>query len=161
MNRYLIAAALAATPFVAAQAQTPTTGAAYVKAAGASDKYEIESSKLVLSTTQNANLKAYANMMIANHTKSTGDVKAAATGSNVPIAPPALDATGLRNVAALRVIRGSARDRLYVMQQKTSHQKALALHQGYAANGDTPALKNTAGMIVPVVQHHIEMLQSM
>jgi len=161
MNRYLIAAAVVAAPLAAIQAQTPMTGAAYVKAAGASDQYEIQSSKLVLQTTQNAELKAYANMMIGNHTKSTGDIKAAATGSGMTVPPPALDATGLRNVAALRVLRGTARDRLYVAQQRTSHQKALALHQGYAANGDVPALKNTAGMIVPVVQHHIEMLAAM
>lgn len=161
MNRYLMAAALIAAPFVAAQAQTPTTAPAYVKAAGASDKYELDSSKLVLATTKNEALRTYANMMITDHTKSTADVKAAATGAGMTVAPPMLDATGMRNVAALRVLKGTARDRLYVMQQKTAHQKALALHQGYAANGDTPALKTVAGAIVPVVQHHGEMLASM
>jgi len=161
MNRYLLAAAIAAAPIAAVHAQAPATPATYVKMAGASDQYEIQSSRLLLQTTQNAQLRDYANMMIADHTKSTADVKAAAQAERMTVAPPRLDATGLRNVAALRATKGTLRDQLYVRQQKTSHQKALALHQGYAADGSAAALKTTAGQIVPVVQHHIEMLNGM
>ena len=162
MNRFLIAAAVAAAPLAAVQAQAPaTTAPAYVKMAGASDQYEIQSSRLVLQSTQNAGLREYANMMIAHHTKSTGDVKAAATSAGITVPPPRLDPKGLRDVAALRVVKGTTRDRLYVTQQKAAHQKALALRQGYATSGDTPALKTVAGQIVPVVQQHIEPLQCM
>ena len=45
--------------------------------------------------------------------------------------------------------------------QIQAHQQALALHQGYASGGDTPALRAAATNIVPVVQNHLNMLQSL
>ena len=161
MNRLFTAAAIAAIPFAAAVAQAPVTGQQFVAKAGASDQYEIQSSRLVLQTTRDAKLRDFANMMIQDHTKSTADVKAAAQQAGITVPPPRLDATGLRNVAALRVVKGTARDRLYVTQQKAAHQKALALHQGYAADGTVAPLKAVAAQIAPVVQTHITELQSM
>jgi putative membrane protein len=88
-------------------------------------------------------------------------VKAAAMAANVKVAPPKLDPMGAKNVAALRAAKGTARDRLYVTQQKAAHAKALTLQQGYAANGTVPGLKTVAAGIVPVVQTHITELQTM
>jgi putative membrane protein len=99
--------------------------------------------------------------MITDHTKSTADVKAAAQQSGLTPPPPKLDAEQTRMVSQLRQVTGEARDRLYITQQKTAHQKALALHQGYARTGTAAALKAVAAKTAPVVQHHIEMLSGM
>ena len=161
MRNLLFTAALLAVPTVAvAQMPTPTPRQ-YIMKAGAGDQYEIQSSKLVLATTHNAKLRSFATMMVSDHQKSTADVKKAAMTDKVMGPPPALDPQGTRDVAALRRARGTARDTLYVTQQKAAHDKALALHQDYAANGTATALKSTAGMIVPVVQHHIDELAAM
>lgn len=161
MNRFYTAAVLIALPAYALSAQAPVPASTYVMKAGASDLYEKTSSQLVLATTTNPKLKSFAQMMVTDHTKSTADVKAAATAAHVKVAPPKLDAVGAKNVAALRAAKGTARDRLYVTQQKAAHEKALALQQGYAANGTVPGLKTVAAGIVPVVQTHITELQSM
>ena len=150
--------ALAALP-AAALAQ-PMTGSAYVMKAGASDLYEKTSSQLVLASTD-PKVRGFAQMMLKDHTKSTADVKAAAMKGHVRVAPPKLNAKQARDVAALRAARGADRDHLYVAQQKDSHQMALAVQQTYAANGAVAPLKMVAGKIVPVVQHHIEMLNAM
>jgi putative membrane protein len=52
-------------------------------------------------------------------------------------------------------------DAVYMKNQRVAHNAALALHQGYAANGDTPALKTAASEIAPVVQTHLEHVTSM
>jgi len=91
MKRLFLAAALLAMPTIAA-AQAAPTPATYVMKAGAGDQYEIQSSRLVLATTKNAELKQFATMMVADHTKSTADVKAAAMRSNLTPKPPMLDA---------------------------------------------------------------------
>ena len=161
MKKFLSAAALIALPLATASAQAPIPASTYVMKAGASDLYEKTSSQLVLATTSNAKLKSFAQMMVTDHTKSTADVKAAATVANVKVAPPRLDAMGAKNVAALRAAKGTARDRLYIAQQKTAHQKALELQRSYAANGTVPGLKTVAAGIVPVVQTHITELQGM
>lgn len=160
MKRILFAAALIAVPTYAI-AQTAPKPATYVMKAGAGDQYEIQSSKLVLATTQNPGLKQFATMMVSDHTKSTADVKAAAKQSKLMPKPPMLDAVGRKNIAALKASKGTARDTLYVEQQKVAHQNALTLHQTYAASGTAPALKQVAASITPTVQHHIEMLSSM
>ena len=161
MKVLFTAAAIAAAPLVAAEAQAPTTAAAYVRMAGASDQYEIQSSRLLLQTTQSQQLRDFATMMVTDHTKSTADVKAAAQSAGMTVPPPRLDTTGLKNVAALRATRGTVRDQLYLRQQKAAHQRALTLHQGYAANGTVAGLKTVAGQIAPVVQGHLDMLNGM
>ena len=159
MNKLMIAAALLAVPGLAAAQSIPAKR--YVAKAGASDQYELQSSRLVLATTRDGGVRRFAEGMIRDHTKSTADVKRAALRSHVVAGPPHLDPMGARNIAQLRRARGPARDALYIQQQKASHRDALNLHQDYANSGDAPALRRTAGMIVPVVQHHIDELSRM
>ena len=159
MLKLIVAASLLAVP--AAVMAQPMTSARYVMKAGASDQYEMQSSRLVLATTRNGDLRRFANEMVRDHTKSTADVKRAALRSRVKAGPPHLDPMGARNVAQLRRARGPARDALYIQQQKAAHQDALRLHGDYARNGSAPALRMVASGIVPVVQHHVDELSRM
>ncbi|WP_425230411.1 DUF4142 domain-containing protein [Sphingomonas sp.] len=148
---------LAAAPLMA-QAMSP---ADYVKTAGASDLYERTSSQVVLQTTRDPRIRAFAQMMLTDHAKSTNDVKHAAMASHVRPMPPVLTPAQAEMVAQLRAEQGAARDAAYVAQQRASHDQALAVQQAYAADGTAPALRRVAGTIVPVVQHHIQMLMQM
>ena len=154
---FTAAALLAAAP-AAAQVMAP---AEYVKTAGASDLYERQSSQIVLQTTTDPRVREFAQMMIAHHTKSTADVKAAAMRSRVAVAPPMLMPTQAELIAELRAEQGPARDATYIAQQKASHNQALAVQQAYAMEGAAPALRRAASGIVPVVQSHIAMLMKM
>ncbi|MEZ0498196.1 DUF4142 domain-containing protein [Sphingomonas sp. IW22] len=161
-----LALALAVPGLAVAQmtpsASAPATSAnTFVEKAGASDLYEKQSSQLVLESTKDAKIRQFANMMLKDHTKSTADVKAAAASDRVTLPAPKLEPAQAKMVADLRTASGAARDRMYVQQQRTAHQQALALHSGFARSGDKPALKRAAATIAPVVQHHMEMLQSM
>jgi putative membrane protein len=142
----------------AAQVMTPTE---YVTAAGASDLYEITSSQLVLQTTQNPRVRDFAQMMVTHHTKSTADVKAAATRSRLRVAPPKLNPLQQELVTELRGENGAARDAAYIAQQKASHGQALNVQKAYAMEGTAPALKAAATTIVPVVEQHIATLKTM
>ena len=154
---FLAPAILLATP-AAAQVMTPTE---YVTTAGASDLYERTSSEVVLQTTQNPMVRQFAQEMIAEHAKSTADVKVAAAKSRVKVAPPRLMPAQAELVAQLRAETGTARDATYIAQQKASHNQALDVQKAYAMEGTAPALKTVAGNIVLVVQKHVEMLKTM
>lgn len=130
----------------------------YLMKAGASDLFERQSGQL-LSSSRNRAIAGFAREMVRDHTNSTAMVKAAALRSGLHPKPPMLDGEMRRNLAALRAARGRDRDRLYVMQQKKAHRDALMLQQGYASGGDKPALRSAASKIVPVVKHHMEMLE--
>ena len=159
MLRALALCAAVAVP-VAAMAAMPTTPTTYVMKAGAGDQYEIQSSQLVMNST-NPKIHDFAAMMVKDHTKSTADVKAAAMKAGVKAVPPMLNPMQRTMIANLKKASGAARDTLYVTQQKTAHNQALALHEDYSANGTSAPLKAAATTIVPVVKSHIQMLASM
>ncbi|GGB24698.1 hypothetical protein GCM10011380_12800 [Sphingomonas metalli] len=153
---------MAATLLVAAPAVAQTVSpATYVAKAGASDRFEMESSRLVLGSTKDPKVRDFANQMIADHTQSTQQVKAAAKQAGITVPPPKLEPMQAKNVAELRRATGTARDQLYMQQQRTAHQMALDLHQGYAQNGSSAPLKAVAAQITPVVQSHMQHLTAM
>ena len=153
----LIAALTVPAVAIAAPRVSPAT---YVMKAGASDQYEMTSSKLVLGS-HNPRVHEFAQHMIHDHTQSTAEVKAAAMRSHLHPAPPHMNAMQMRMVSQLRHASGPARDRLYIQQQKQAHMMALDLHRSYADNGTAAPLKMTAAKIAPVVQSHIDMLNGM
>lgn len=155
---FAVAATIAMAGPAVAQATSPTD---YVTKAGASDLYERTSSQLLLGSTKNAGVRQFAQMMITDHTNSTTEVKAAAKQAGVTPPPPALAPDQARMVADLRKAKGTARDQLYITQQKMAHEKALALHSGYAQTGSAAPLKAVAAKVAPVVQHHLTMLNDM
>lgn len=139
---------------------TPTVPAAtvdapgYIAKAGAGDLWEIESSKALLAKSASADVKKFAQMMIDNHAKSTAKVKAAAAEAKLEVASPKLDADQQRMLDEIKAADAASIDAVYLAHQKTAHDAALALHQGYAAGGDTASLKKAASEIVPVVESH-------
>ncbi len=132
----------------------------FVKKAGASDLFEISTAKLEASS-KNPKIRAFATMMLKDHTKSTADVKAAAIKSGLKPKPPALEPKQQADLAALKQATGTARDTLYVTQQKAAHEEALALHKDNAAGSSAPALKAASAKIVPVVEHHLHELSGL
>lgn len=155
---FLLAPAMLIAAPAAAQVMTP---AQYVSTAGASDLFEVTSSKLVLQTTQDPKVRAFAQMMIADHGKSTAQVKAAAARARVRVAPPKLNPLQTELVSELRAETGTARDARYIAEQKAAHNQALDVHKAYAMDGTSAPLKAAAANIAPVVQHHVDALKSM
>jgi putative membrane protein len=151
--------ALALGVSAAAEAQS-VSPSQFVAKAGASDKFEIESAKLETTSTNPAIAK-FANQMVTDHTKSTQMVKQAAIADKLTPKPPMLDAKQTKDLATLRAADRTARDTLYVSQQKMAHAQALNLMQTYASSGTATNLKGTAGQIVPVVQMHKDMIDKM
>ena len=156
-----LAAATIAFVSVAGMAQAAPPAPVYVMKAGASDLYEKKASQLVLGSTRNPGVRRFASMMVTDHTKSTSMVKAAALKAGLHPKPPMLDDKQQHMISELTHAKGTERDRLYVDQQKAAHQEALSLQQDYASSGDAPPLRHAAETIVPVVKHHIEMLEAM
>jgi putative membrane protein len=166
-------AALAMSGAVAAYAQdastseqagpaTQNSAMSYVTAAGQSDQFEIQEGKLAASMGQSPKVRAFGKQMIADHTKSTHMVMAAALQSGLPeTPPPPLRPDQQQMVAQLQSASGPAFDRMYIQQQLQSHREALALQQSYSKTGTDPNLRGTAIKIVPVVQHHLGELESM
>jgi len=160
MKTFHFLAALPLAIAAPAPAQVMPVGE-YVATAGASDLYERRSSRIVLQSTNDPKVRAFATMMVNDHARSTDDVKAAAARARVRAAPPMLNPAQTEMIAQLRAEHGAARDSAYLAQQKAAHGQALAVHEAYAKDGTVAPLKMAAAKIAPVVKHHIEMLKEM
>lgn len=139
---------------------TPTPAApTFLMFASAGDLYEVQSSQLVLETTQNADIRRFAQMMVEHHTKTTQDAAAAAMRAGLTPPTPMLDAPKMAMLNALRMYDGVERDRLYLTQQMMAHKEALGLMKTYAETGETPELKAAAQATVAIVQSHLTMVE--
>lgn len=146
---------------VAADPNNPLMAPGYMAMAGSSDQFEIQSSQLALQASQNPAVRNMANMLIADHTRSTQMLMAAAQSAGLTPPPPALLPPHQAMLDQLRAAgSGPAFDQAFQQIQLQAHQEALALHQNYSAQGDVPALRTVAGQIVPVIQMHIQHAQS-
>lgn len=140
-----------------ADAAMPANGQEYATMAAASDMYEIESSQLALEKTQNAEVREFAQMLVTDHQKSTADLQAAAGQAQPAITvTPALNPEQQANMEALRGAAAADFDRVYIMQQIPAHEKALAMVQGYGANGDVEPLKQHATTVATPIQAHLQ-----
>ncbi len=133
---------------------TPEERAAYVAMAASRDLYEIQSGQLAGQRAQRADLRQFGQMLVTHHTQTTEQLTAAARASGMTPPPPTLLPMHREMLAALQAASGNF-DSVFLDQQVTAHEMALALHRNYARRGDTPALRSTAGAAVPIIQQHL------
>lgn len=160
----LALAACSTTPRTAAPADltNPLMAPGYLAQAASGDQFEIQSGQLAQQASQNPAVQQFAGMLITDHTQSTQMLMAAAQSARVTPPPATLLPPQQALLDQLRAAgTGPAFDQAFQQAQIQAHQQALQLHQGYAQSGDVPALRTTAGQIVPVVQRHLTMVQSM
>ncbi|TFI58823.1 DUF4142 domain-containing protein [Sphingomonas parva] len=133
------------------------TAADYVATAAASDMFEIESARLAQQKAQDAEVKAFAGMLVTDHEKSTAELKTAAAQVQPPVPVlSAMTAEQQGNVQALQAASGADFDKLFLSQQIPAHETALALVQGYAASGDAAPLKQHASTVAAPIQRHLD-----
>ncbi|HYE42428.1 MAG TPA: DUF4142 domain-containing protein [Caulobacteraceae bacterium] len=150
-------ARLMAADTARAPAPMPTNAVGYMKMAAASDMFEIESSQLALQKAGSADIRAFAQMMVDHHTRTSADLMAAARAGGLTPPSPMLPPDKRAKIEALNgASRGQAFDRMYMDMQVMAHQEALALHSTYAARGDNPSLKAAAAKTAPIVQSHLD-----
>jgi putative membrane protein len=140
-----------------AAAPVPTSGQEYATMAAASDLYEIESARLAMEKSENADIDALAEMIVTDHEKSTADLRTAAEQAQPPITvEPEMNAEQQGNMEALRAADAATFDSTYLQQQVMAHEKALAMVRGYAQSGDVPALRQHASTVAGPIERHLE-----
>jgi putative membrane protein len=140
----------------------PLMAPGYMAMAASSDMFEIQSGQLALQMSQNPGVRNFANMIIADHTRSTQMVMAAAQSVGLTPPPPMMLPAQQAMLDQLRSAgSGPAFDQAFQQIQIQAHQQALMLHQNYAAQGDVPALRAVAAQIVPIVQMHLQQAQAL
>lgn len=151
LSTLLLSAALA----VSAPAHATSTQD-FLEKASVAGMFEIESSKVALSRTQNTEVKAFAQQMIDDHTKASAEMKAAATAAGIDPAtlPTGLDEKHQKKLKDLQEADADDFDDDYINAQVKAHRKAVSLFKDYADDGETPALKDFAAKTLPALEAH-------
>jgi putative membrane protein len=147
-------------PPAATTADTQAMTETYANAAAIADMYEIEAANLALERSKSEPVKAFANMLIADHTASTSKLKVL-VDQNQGALPDALDEKHEGMIQQLKDADDAAFDQLFMQQQMTAHDDALTLHKTYADSGDQDAFRSFASETAKTVQKHIDHMQEM
>lgn len=143
-------------------AATAMPAQAFTDAAAATDMFEIQSGKLAETMATSASLKSMAKMLVADHTKSSDMLKAAAKKTSPMVAlPMTLPADLKAKLDALKAAKGADFDKQYMDQQMDGHKAALEMLKAYSTGGDQTSLKQFATSAISVVQGHLDKMMAM
>ncbi|QNP43348.1 DUF4142 domain-containing protein [Sphingomonas daechungensis] len=144
-------------------ASVPASGAqAFVNAAAASDRFEIETSKLAPGSAASNALMAYAREMVAAHTASSAKLKAIAGKDPVGITiDDTLNTSQNATLEDMKTKKGYLFDAAYLAAQVHAHEQALTELKAYAASGDNAELKAFVEGLLPTVTGHLEQAKAL
>ena len=174
MSKTLLSAAIAAAVALpgAGYAQKATMDTPAASALNKADQHivigmaqanmaEIEAGKLALSKSQKADVKAFAQQMVDDHTKALNDVTQLAQNKGV-ILPTAPDARHQAMAAKLGKLEGAAFDKAYMKQAGVDDHKAVhAKLKKDEAQAKDPDVKALAAKMLPTVEQHLHSAQGM
>ena len=132
------------------------TDAEFLMTAAHSDQNEMQQSKMALAKGVTGMAKEMADKMIADHTKSTADLKVIAAKKGVKL-PADMDAEHKALAPEMEKLTGKDFEAKYMAQMMTDHQKTantLAAHEKMTQDAD---LKAFIGKTLPVVEQHLQM----
>lgn len=133
----------------------------FVKEVAISDMFEIQSSKLAEEKADDK-AKAFAKKMIADHEKTSEELKSLVTGGKVKAElPTALDSTHQSKLDKLKGLSGADFTKQYVSDQVSAHKTAVDLFKRYGAGGDNADLKTWAVKTEPHLEEHLKMAQDL
>lgn len=137
---------------------------AFVENACIADLYEIEAGRLALRRSRSDAVREFGGTMVEHHTTAMHQMRSALRSHEVTDPLPDLQPTAELDkrrsgmIDHLRDAPDDDFDKMYLDQQKLAHQEAIALHRGYAENGDNPQLRSVAAGGLPMVVRHEKML---
>ena len=153
------AALLASGAIALAESASPVDGQLTFKAS-VGNNFEIQSSRLALTSSSDPDVQAFARRMIADHAKAQQGLgrTAAISGADVGAF---LDAPHEAKLTTLSALTGTDFDQAYMAEQVEAHHETLQVLDDIAAAGSDPALRAWAAKTRPVVVMHLDMLGTM
>jgi putative membrane protein len=133
----------------------------FVAEAATSDMFEIESSKLAIERADPAT-KTFAQQMVADHTKTSDELKALVSSGKVKAAVPAAMTSSQQSMLEkLKGLQGEDFTKQYHSDQEDVHEDAVDLFKRYGDEGENADLKAWAATTRPDLEHHLMMAKDL
>ena len=161
----LVVTTVALTVFTTAHAQTdaaaPPNDAQIAQIVLTADTVDVDYGKLAVEKTKNAEVKAFAETMIRDHT-AVND-KAAALAKKISLTPEAsetsksLESNGHKEMATLKKMHGAEFDKAYIDNEVSYHEAVIGvLDKTLIPNAKNADLKALLESGKPIFESHLE-----
>lgn len=133
----------------------------FIKEAATSDRFEIVAGQLALKRGDDAT-KTFAQQMVTDHQKTTGELKELVSSGKVKAAlPNAMTPSQQAMLKTLGGLQGVQFNKRYHADQVKVHKGAVDLFKRYAEGGDNADLKAWAASTRPAIEHHLQMAEDL
>ena len=119
---------------------------------------EVELSKVAQTKASNSEVKKFAQMMVADHTKANAELKSVAGKKSVDL-PADLATADRAALEELNGLSGAQFDRTYVNAMVDAHETDVQLFEDQAGDDSDPEAKAFAAKTLPTLQKHLEMIK--
>jgi len=155
-----IIVALAASHALADSAAVDSTDKSFIQDAYEDGLAEVSAAQMAQNKTANADVKAFAEKMITDHSKADAELKTLADSKKVTVATePSLTARGKAKL--LDTHSGATFDKDYASDAVSDHKKAVAAFEKAANESKDPDVKAFAAKILPTLREHLSMAEAL
>lgn len=120
---------------------------------------KIELGKLAASKAQNADVKAFGQKMVEDHSKAMEDLKALMVQKKV-VLPPDVMPTHTELMEKLSTLSGSDFDKEYVKAMVAAYEKDVAAFENISKTAVDADVKAFAAKTLPTLKMHLEMIKT-
>lgn len=135
-------------------AKVPSADKQFMQKAAQGGMAEVELGQLAQQNAQSAEVKAFGQRMVTDHSKANDQLKQLASQQGVAL-PTGLNAKDKATKAELSNLKGAAFDKAYMKDMLKDHREDIAEFKKEASSGQDPELKQWADQTLPVLNSHL------
>jgi len=143
-------------PGMAAPAPLSASDKKFMHNAAQGGMAEVRMSELAAQKASDAQVKQFAEKMVADHSKANDKLKQIAASKNV-VLPTDMSTAAKRETDKLSKMSGASFDREYMKHQLSDHKKVVAEFRAATKQARDPDLKQFAQDTLPTIEQHLEM----
>jgi putative membrane protein len=133
----------------------------FVTRAALAGLMEVELARLALATSQDHDVRAFAELMLADHEKANAELSSLAAEGRVSM-PTTPDAKQQEIITYLEGLSGEAFDEAYALRMEAEHEKAIDLFRSATKSESvTPAIAQYAKEMLSTLDHHHDMAEDL
>ena len=142
-----------------ASSMTATSDADFVEDAAIGGMSEVELGKLASTKATSADVKAFGQMMVTDHTKANDELKALAAKKSWKL-PAEVDSSHKSTADDLKSRTGADFDKEYVEEMVDDHETDVKAFEDKAKNATDPDLKAFAEKTLPTLRKHLDAIKA-
>lgn len=131
----------------------------FVSNAGMAGLAEVQMGNLAVQNAESADVRAFAQRMVTDHSKSNEELQQFATTKGVAL-PAELDGDHKSALDHLTSLSGAEFDKAYMQHMVEDHRKAVDLFTTASTGSQDADLKAWAGRTLPTLQQHLQLAQT-